>query len=284
MFRFPAKFSWKGALGIRLIFATPLLIPAFAFATDLGVAQEVDPRTEELSRLQRLAQRLRDFETVVAAGGSVEPNYEGSDEFKISPIPYASMTFYDRVTVDVTGVSAKAVEAGPFSLYGTVGYETGRSEDESDALDGLGDVDFGATVGGRIEAAFGVFTAFADIDKTLGGSDGLTGTGGLEVNYAVRRWLRLGAEASATVADENHMQAYFGIDPGQSQRSGYDRYDPDAGLKRLDLKATATVAFSENWFVRGEVGVGLLVGDAADSPIVKDELQPSAMLVLGYRF
>ena len=80
------------------------------------------------------------------------------------------------------------------------------------------------------------------------------------------------------------MQAYFGIDSGQSQRSGYDRYDPGAGLMRLDLKATATGAFSENWFVRGEAGVGLLVGDTADSPIVKDELQPSAMLVLGYRF
>ena len=281
----PGKLSWSGALSIRLIVAAPLLAlaPAVALAADVG-AQDADPRADELSRLERLVQRLHDFETVIAAGGKIEPSYEGSDEFKISPIPYASMTFYDRITLDVTGVSAKVVELGPFSLYGKVGYDTGRSEDESDALDGLGDVDFGVTVGGRIEAAFGVFTAFAEVDKTLGGSDGLTGTGGLEVNYALRRWLRLGAEASATVADENYMDAYFGIDASQSQRSGYERYDPDAGLKRLDLKATATVAFSENWFVRGEAGVGLLVGDAADSPIVKNELQPSVMLVLGYRF
>jgi len=80
------------------------------------------------------------------------------------------------------------------------------------------------------------------------------------------------------------MQAYFGIDRRHARHSGYARYEPEAGLKRLDLGASAMVAVTKNRFVRSEAGVGFLVGEAADSPIVKREVQPSAMLIVGYRF
>ncbi|MBJ3775654.1 MipA/OmpV family protein [Acuticoccus mangrovi] len=275
------------SVSIGALFAVALWGPPTASASDLfsqSLQDDTKDDVAELSRLQRLRQRLHDWDTVVGAGAKISPEYEGSDNLSISPIPYVSMTFFDRVTVDPTGVVGKLYEAGPFTLSAKVGYEDGLTEDDADELEGLGDVDFGATVGGRISAAFGAVTIYGDVEKTLGGSDGLLGVAGVDVSYAVRPWLRLGAGASATFADQNHMEAYFGVDRSQSARSGYPVYKPDAGLKRLDLTATATVAFNEHWFVRGEAGLGFLVGDAADSPIVKDELQPSAMLVLGYRF
>jgi len=80
------------------------------------------------------------------------------------------------------------------------------------------------------------------------------------------------------------MQAYFGVTPEQSARSGLARYDAGAGLKRADFSISATYMLDESWMVRGEAGVGVLLGDAADSPVVLEKIQPSGMLLVGYRF
>ncbi|MGO4838302.1 MipA/OmpV family protein, partial [Rhizobiaceae sp. 2RAB30] len=96
--------------------------------------------------------------------------------------------------------------------------------------------------------------------------------------------LVIGAGASAVFADDKHMQAYFGVDAQQAARSGLPRYDAEAGLKRADFSVSATYLVDENWMVRGQAQLGILMGDAADSPVVLDKLQPSAMLAVGYRF
>jgi outer membrane scaffolding protein for murein synthesis (MipA/OmpV family) len=41
---------------------------------------------------------------------------------------------------------------------------------------------------------------------------------------------------------------------------------------------------TDNWLIRGQVGVGFLAGDARNSPIVQEDVQPSGMLFVGYRF
>lgn len=274
------------AVGARVLVAAVVLPPGAAVAQGVLEAEPTVERFEEPGPFgfERVRQSLGTWGVMLGAAATLQPVYEGSDEFEVLPIPFASATFYDRVTVDPTGITATLFEPGPFRFALKGGYEVGRDEDASRDLRGMGNVDMGGTIGGRISAAFGMFEVYADVTKTLGGSDGLTGVAGVEATVAVNEWLRLGAGASATLADENHMRAYFGVDRRQARRSGYARYAPDAGLKRLDLTASATVGITENWFVRSEAGVGFLVGDAADSPIVRNEVQPSAMLIVGYRF
>jgi outer membrane scaffolding protein for murein synthesis (MipA/OmpV family) len=41
---------------------------------------------------------------------------------------------------------------------------------------------------------------------------------------------------------------------------------------------------TESWMITGAAGTGFLLGDAKDSPIVKDDIQPFTMLAVGYRF
>ena len=80
------------------------------------------------------------------------------------------------------------------------------------------------------------------------------------------------------------MEAYFGVNATQSARSGLPEYKAEAGLKRVDLSASATYILTDKWLLRGEAGVGVLTGDAADSPIVEQDVQPSVSLFVGYRF
>src|SRR5882757_251858 len=236
------------------------------------------------SRFGRFEQKLADWHVVLGGGAIITPKYEGSNEFKVMPVPFISATFLDTVTIDPTGANIAIYEQGPFEFSARLGYDMGRKEDDSDHLRGLGDVDMGAIVGGRAAMKFGPAEIFAQLDKTIGGSDGLEGTIGIEVTQPLSQSLVVGAGASVVFADEKYMQAYFGVTPEQSARSGLARYDAGAGLKRADFSISATYMLNQNWMVRGQAGVGILVGDAADSPVVVDKVQPSGMLLVGYRF
>jgi outer membrane scaffolding protein for murein synthesis (MipA/OmpV family) len=221
---------------------------------------------------------------IIGAGAMYAPEYEGSGDFKVTPIPAVIITYSDWLTIDPRGVSVTVLEHNGFSLAGKVGYEMGRDEDDGDRLRGLGDIDFAATVGAKAAYKWEGLEIYAELDQTIDGSESLIGTVGAEYTAPVNERFFVGAGLSATVANDKHMQSYFGVTAAQSTSSGLREYEPDAGLKRVDFTASATYMVTKNWLVRGEAGLGVLVGDAADSPIVEEELQPSFMAVVGYKF
>jgi outer membrane protein len=260
-------------------------LPAATLAADVenSEAAMVPPQTFDSGRYGDFRDRLHEWKVTVGAGAIYMPEYEGSDRFDINPFPIISAEFGDRVSVDITGVTVNLYEANGFKIGVTGGYDMGRKEDDSDYLRGLGDIDAGGVVGGIVSYEFGAFEAYAKLDKTIGGSDGLTGTVGAKVSYQYERFI-LSADLSGTWADDNHMQSYFGITGDQSANSGLAQYDAKAGIKRVDLTASITYMITENWLATGAAGAGFLTGDAKDSPVVRDDVQPFAMLGIAYRF
>lgn len=261
------------------------LLPRQSAATDLvqDVYDAPSPEAVNPSRFGRFKDRLSKWNVVVGGGGMYAPKFEGSDEFEVQPFPMFSATFGERVTVDPRGISVNIYNYQSFSFSAKVGYDLGRQEDDSDHLRGLGDIDAGAVVGGKLAYELGPVELYTSFDRTIGGSDGLVGAVGANVSHQYNQFL-FSAGASATWADANYMESYFGVTSAQSARSGLATHDAGAGFKRVDFEASATYLATENWLVRGQVGIGYLVGDAADSPIVQDAFQPSAMLMVGYKF
>lgn len=221
---------------------------------------------------------------IVGAGVMYGPEYEGSGEFKASPLPAVIFTYGDWLTIDPRGISVTALEHDGFSLTGKIGYELGRDEDDGDRLKGLGDIDFAATAGARAVYRWEAFEFYAEVDQTIGGSESLVGKFGAEYTAPITDRFFASAGISGTVANGKHMQSYFGVTAAQSGASGLREFKAEAALKRVDFSASATYMVTENWLVRGDAGLGVLLGDAADGPIVEKKLQPSFMAVLGYRF
>lgn len=221
---------------------------------------------------------------IIGAGAMYEPEYEGSGDFKVTPVPAVIITYGDWLQIDPGGLSVRAFEHNGFSLSGKAGYEMGRDEDDADLLEGLGDVDGGVTVGVKAAYTWDALEFYAEVDQTIDGSESLIGTFGAEYTAPVTERFIVSAGVSATVANDKHMQSYFGVTATQSAASGLREYQAEAGLKRVDFTASATYMVTENWLVRGEAGLGVLVGDAADSPIVEEKIQPSFMAVVGYKF
>ena len=80
------------------------------------------------------------------------------------------------------------------------------------------------------------------------------------------------------------MDAFFGVSAAQSAGSGLAEFNPSSGIKSVGGSLGIFYQFTENWGAQGVLAYERLIGDAADSPIVKDEDQYQAFLGLVYRF
>lgn len=249
----------------------PLLFTALMLAAAQASAQDFDDDNDG------------GWEFVVGAGGLYEPTFEGAKDHETTALPYFSITYDDRYEFGIEGLSARFYDRGALGLTAKIGYDFGREEADDPHLAGLGDLDGGATLGFGVDYAAEPFELYADLERSFGDSDGIVGTFGAEVSRSVGEVL-LGADLSATWANEDHMQSYFGVTAAQSASSGLAAYDAGAGFKRVDLGLSATYMFSENWALRGEVEIGRLLGDAADSSIVQDKTQTSASILVAYSF
>lgn len=266
--------------------AIVLFAPIAAQGADLGTLNEAVPAASdqaEVSRIDRAFAALHRWNVVIGAAALVQPEYEGSDKFDVVPFPLVSASYGDWLYLDAEGITADVYKNYGFTVGVRGSYDLGRKEDDSDYLRGLGNIDAGGVLGGVVSYETGPFKLYAEVGKIIGGSDGLTGTVGASATQQYKSFI-FSADASATFADDNYMEAYFGVNASQSARSGLARYDAQAGLKRVDLKASVTYVFNEHWSVTGTAGTGLLMGDAKDSPVVKEKVQPFGMLGMAYSF
>ena len=235
-----------------------------------------------------------DWEFRLGAGAMVKPDYEGSDDYEIAPLPMFAVSYKDRVFLEGPKLGANVINMnGPASGdYLRVGpllnYRMGRDQDDNDALRGLGDVDGAVEAGGFVEYGIRGFsvgiTALQDVSDGHGGLT-IAFEGGYRYRFDERWSVQTGV--SATWADDSYTQSYFGIDAGQALRSGYRQYSPEAGFKDVGLSAAVNYALTENWSVTGRVGYARLLGDVADSPVVDQEGSANAYeagVFVGYRF
>jgi outer membrane scaffolding protein for murein synthesis (MipA/OmpV family) len=65
--------------------------------------------------------------------------------------------------------------------------------------------------------------------------------------------------------------------------SGYPVYTPGAGPRNLQFGATANHFFAGRWIAVGGLGIGRLLGDAADSPIVRERTHVTGFAAIGYQ-
>jgi outer membrane protein len=183
--------------------------PTAVMAADVA-QKETAPTAESSSEVQHyegIQGKFHEWDVLLGAGVMYAPKFEGSDEFQAVPVPFISATFAGRIHVGGLGVTVDVYETDGLSFGIKGGLEMGRDEDDSRDLRGLGDVGSGAVIGGVVGYKIGVFEFSAAIDKAVGGSDGLTGTVGAKASHMYRRFL-LSAGASATWADDNHMDAF----------------------------------------------------------------------------
>lgn len=240
----------------------------------------------------------------LALGAGWNPDYVGSDEYRIIPFgafklttPVADVRSSGlAVTADILAPyqrdRAVRVEFGP-----QVNYRFGRKRDdvEDAVVLALGEIDDAVEVGATLGVVFDDVTATGDsfalraeaLRDTSAVYDG--STYGLEATYtfATPRDWGVNIVANTQYGDDRFHDRYFDVTAAQSMASGLPQYDAEAGFYQVAVGANIRKNLTERFFVAGQFVAAQLIGDVADSPIV--DLRGSATqfrggVTLGFTF
>ncbi len=180
--------------------------------------------------------------------------------------------FTTRRNLDVErGIGAELLRRDGLRVRLSLRYDGGRSDGSSPELVGLGEIR--STVRSRLAVRWEptpgwVYTGAA-------GWDLLDRVGGYTLDASVsREWTfghgrRLGMAVGVNGASDRYMQAWHGITPEQSGRSGYPVYRAGAGLHQAYSSVFYRHEFGHEWSSFVAAQANRLLGPAAGSPLTR---------------
>ena len=220
---------------------------------------------------------------IVGLGAANLPRYKGSDARETRPVPLIDVQkgrFFARTDA---GIGLNVYQNEYLTVGASVAWMKGYKEEDAPA--GFGEVK--DALGGRVFAATRLGSALLTVSAT----QALTATErGLQfdarLSYPWRATERLTIVPSVAVSAGNakYMNSYFGVDPARALRSGLPQYQMKAGVKEATVGLLANYRLTDRWAVTGGLVAGQLLGDAADSPIVKRKSAATGIVGLRYAF
>lgn len=226
------------------------------------------------------------------------PAWQGSDETAVSLFPDVRVSYGDRFFASIPeGVGYNLLSDGDWRAGPIAKIRFGRDEEdggspfrisgESDELRGLGDIDTAGEVGVFVERRFGDDAAWrlrGEVRQGFGGHEGVVADASLIYQTRLGSTL-ISMGPRVSLASEDYMQTYFGIDPAQSAGSGLAVYSADGGLLSYGLGASVILPVSRTSAVTVFGSVEHLGDPAADSPLIRERgAATQATIGIGYGF
>ncbi|MBM3556480.1 MAG: MipA/OmpV family protein [Alphaproteobacteria bacterium] len=236
-----------------------------------------------------------EWTVAIGAVGQYQPDYLGGDDYVVRPWPRLFIDWKDTITLDVGG---SLMENDSLKITGWRGrnwrlgfiatFDQGRDHGVDSRLLYFSDVD------PTVEA--GMFYSFFfdhwkfDFDAR---QDAMDGHGGLVSDFRLAWGAKLtnGARMefgpSLTVATAPYQKSYFGMSQREAWLSNLNSqrvYQPGSGLRDVSLGGRFFYPITDKWFAELTGRYMQLMGDAADSPVIRSESQIRVGLGIGYRF
>ena len=231
-----------------------------------------------------VASRSPDYLGASDSGTSVRPGFLLTwGRFSLSSGGGFAATRQDKV---VRGLGYELTRTDNLNVNLGLRFDGGRSESESPALAGMGDVK--ATIRARVSAGYRL-SEFWRLEGawTVDAFD--RGGGNLvELSLERQQWIaertQLTWGGTLNVAGPRYMRTYFGVTAEQAARSGYPEYSPGMGLRDVAAFVSLKTDIGADWVVLGALSVSRVIGPAADSPLVQKATGYGVTVGLGYRF
>lgn len=234
-------------------------------ADNVSVPYETDPAPLEPAKVDYAG---ADFVFELGVQGIVEPEYLGSKDYQIAPSPIFSVEY-----VNLPGLGSFGGPDGlGFSIGPSFSYQPKRKSSDYSSLRGLDDIDASYELGLKADYEWENFQVYGDVRYALGGAKGFVGDfGAYFIARPLNRRLVLKLGPTLSLASSDYMDTYFGISPRESVNTGgrIAAYSPGGGFKSVGAAASAKYEIFTDYFISADAKYDRLVGDAADSPIVK---------------
>lgn len=228
----------------------------------------------------------------------LSPAWLGSRDVSLSVFPDLRINYRDVLFASVPdGIGWNAVNGGGWRAGPLVKIRFGRDERDggspfliaggSDALVGMGNVKAAGEAGGFVEKAFGPARQWSlrgEVRQGFGGHQGVVADiGGSYRARLGRSIVRFGPRA--TLASPDFMQTYFGVDAGQSLRTGLARYDADGGVLSYGVGGSMVHPLDRRSAITVFGSLERLGEAAGDSPLVRERGRRAQFtLGVGYGF
>lgn len=229
-----------------------------------------------------------------------KPKFPGSSDFETKPVP-AGFLRWGRITITGAGgfttkrkdevergLGAELIRREDLRMSLNLRYDNGRAESDSPDLAGMGDIK--RTVRAKMSLRWYVdenwqFTSGISVDA-------LNRVGGYLVDATLARQWQVAPKTTwhlgvgLTAASDRYMQAWHGVTPEQSARSGYAVYMVPEGLKMRDVSVSGVLRteFTPRWAGFGGFAYSHVLGPAADSPLTKQVSVGTLSAGLVWRF
>ena len=210
--------------------------------------------------------------TRIAIGPQIYPSYPGSDEYDVGPL-----FSFDRARGNEPFEFEAADESFGFALadlgglqFGpVVNWEGARTAEDVGAA--LPKVKFSIEPGAFVSYQLSDNLRLrGEIRKGVTGHKGWIGVAGAD--FIMRdgdEWL-FSVGPRVTWSDDRYQDVWFGVAPEDAGPSGLPAYDPEGGIQAYGATASFLTQFTPRWGIMTYAKYDRLVGDAADSPVVRE--------------
>ena len=225
-----------------------------------------------------------DWYLKVGAAGFVAPRYEGAKSYMLQASPIISLS---RQTAGAPRFSSRD-DNPSFAIYENEIVRAGitgklvmpRDRGDSDDLKALKAVKFGLEAGVFAEVYPTDWMRFrTDIRRGIRSHNGFVADISADAFMDVTPTIRVSAGPRVSIASDDYMDAYYKVTNKRSAKYGLSAYDPEGGFKSVG------VGTEVNWQATDKIQAGAfaqynrLVGDAADSSLVKEKGSPNQFII-----
>jgi outer membrane scaffolding protein for murein synthesis (MipA/OmpV family) len=244
----------------------------------------------------------KEWKVSVGAGLILAPAFTGAKEYSLMAVPDIRVTYKNLFFANMRdGVGYAVFNQNGWRIGPVVTYTFGRSEkrggnifqiagSSNNSLQGMGDVPGTFSLGGFIEYSLKPFKVELHVNKGITGHYGLAaearagygGTlsfGGSPLIYSFGPHIKFG--------DRNYTNAYWGVSPEQSTRSGLARYTADGGLTAYGINGFAMLPLMKSVSVSLISGFEHLAPPVTNSSLIRkrgSQNQALGGLLIAYEF
>ncbi len=252
--------------------STTYLLPVFAQDTeDFEVWDEISESMGLITDMEYQAEEPGEKELLARLGviGGVAPGYRGSDEYELGYAPNIYLVWKDFLFIKGRKLGVQAFDTEHFYGGAFVRYTGGRS-DNNDGLEGMGDISRTFTSGVYLNYRYQGIRLKTEIRHDFfdeGHGTLVLASLGSKIPWSEPLFY-VGIES--TWASDEYMRTFFSVNNYQAMRSGLSQFDADSGLRDVSINLNSGYEIDKHWSIAGQLRYERLLGDAANSPIVRE--------------
>lgn len=219
----------------------------------------------------------------IGVGAGTLPKFEGANKYRTVPLVHGKVAYNDFYlaveSMNTNGAAAKlnVVPSSSVNFGPMLNYRLGRKTTTDNRLQKLPILDPAVEAGAFLRFNFKGFERgdtsgleFRALTDVSGVHDGSILEAKLDYTKMISKSFSLGGAVRTSYVDNSYSKTYFGVTKSQQTSSGLSQSNPGGGFKDVSLDLSATYILNPKWSLTGLASYSRLIGDIADSSIVKD--------------